>query len=277
MILKGPTTFAALIAPLQLNDKAVGIICIEQEEKTRFWGLADKTLLHSLGDLYSLAVETSERQRVEKKLREAKNAAEAATKAKSEFLANMSHEIRTPMNGILGITDLLAETELSSDQTEYVEMISGSASSLMSIINDFLDFSKIEADVPRYLSGDSGRLRQILINLMGNSVKFIENVGGILVRVQKVDENEEQVKLEFLVSDTGIGIPEEKQGLIFESFQQADSSTTRKYGGTGLGLSISSQLATLMGGKMWVASQPGMGTAFHFSVWLEKVDPEKLI
>ncbi len=233
-----------------------------------------------------------------------KEEAEAASKAKSEFLANMSHEIRTPMNGIIGMTELALETKLTTLQHEYLSMVRSSADSLLSVINDVLDFSKIEAgkldldptefalrdtlgdtikslairahqkglelafhsqaDVPDALIGDSGRLRQIVVNLVGNALKFTEK-GEVVLRVSMDSRSHDKVQLHFTVTDTGIGIPTEKQQQIFEAFSQADSSTTRNYGGTGLGLSISSRLVQLMGGSIWIESEVGKGSTFHFT------------
>ena len=230
-----------------------------------------------------------------------------ANQAKSEFLAMMSHEIRTPMNAILGMADLLAETWLSSDQQRYVSIFQRSASSLLDLLNDILDLSKVEAgeltletvpfdlrevvaratelvgirasekglaiesevapDVPPWLAGDPVRLRQVLINLLGNSLKFTER-GKLTVRITREPQASDPGSLQVAVSDTGIGIPPDKLETIFESFSQADSSTTRKYGGTGLGLSISKRLVEAMGGRIWVESTVGSGSTFYFTAKL---------
>jgi two-component system, sensor histidine kinase and response regulator len=251
--------------------------------------------------------EVGRRQKIELELVTARDSAEAGNIAKSTFLATMSHEIRTPMNGILGMTELVLDSELTSEQRENLALVRLSAESLLSIINDILDFSKIEAgkleiesipfdlreslgetmkglsvradqkgleliyeiepNVPEAVLGDPGRIRQILINLIGNAIKFTAQ-GEIFIHVEEQSQGPLTTTLHFAIKDTGVGIPADKLETIFELFSQADGSMARKYGGTGLGLAICVNLAERMNGRVWVESQPDLGSTFHFTVGL---------
>ena len=298
---------AMLDAPVRRRGRVVGVLCHEHVGGPRSWTTEEVYFSSSLATFMTLALEAHQRREAEQALVLAKEAAEVASRAKSEFLASVSHEIRTPMNAIIGMADLLWETDLTPDQRKYLRIFRRAGGNLLSLINDILDLSKVEVghlelestdfdlsdlvekaieilamranekglelachlspDVPRALIGDPNRLHQILINLISNAIKFTDS-GSVTVRVTQDPELPTPGAIRFSVSDTGIGIPSDKLAAIFESFTQAHASMTRKYGGTGLGLTISRQLAELMNGRIWVESTLGEGSTFHCCVQL---------
>ena len=298
---------AMLDAPVRRRGHVVGVLCHEHVGGPRSWTAEEVHFSSSLATFITLALEAYQRREVEQALVLAKEAAEVASRAKSEFLASVSHEIRTPMNAIIGMADLLWETDLTPDQRKYLRIFRRAGGNLLSLINDILDLSKVEVghlelestdfdlsdlvekaieilamranekglelacylspDVPHAVIGDPNRLHQILINLLSNAIKFTDR-GSVTVRITPDPELPTPGAIRLSVSDTGIGIPSDKLVAIFESFTQAHVSMTRKYGGTGLGLTISRQLAELMNGRIWVESTLGEGSTFHCSVQL---------
>ena len=298
---------AMLDSPVRHRGYVVGVLCHEHVGGPRSWTTEEINFSSSLGTFMTLALEAKQRQEAEQALVLSKEAAEVASRAKSDFLASVSHEIRTPMNAIIGMADLLWETDLTPDQRKYLRIFRRAGGNLLSLINNILDLSKVEVghlelestdfdlsdlveksieilamranekglelachlspDVPRAVIGDPNRLHQILINLISNAIKFTDS-GSVTVRVMQDPELPTPGAIRFSISDTGIGVPPDKLAVIFESFTQAHASMTRKYGGTGLGLTISRQLAELMNGRIWVESTLGEGSRFHCSVQL---------
>ncbi len=311
-------SFANMILPLRNNEmQKIQFETVHRRKDGSLYSVEIHLQLSTFQSnpvFVAIVLDITKRKEIEKQLMKSKEEAEAANTTKSQFLAKMSHEIRTPMNGIIGMTDLLLDSTLTSEQREYASMVSDSADSLLTLINDILDFSKIESGkleieninfdlrvaiektlslftiltkkkklefscfvdpkVPSTLQGDPGRLRQVLINLVSNAIKFT-NKGEIAINVIIIEETDSHTTVRFEIRDTGVGIPSNRMSILFKPFSQLDASTTRKYGGTGLGLAISKQICELMGGQIGVESEEGNGSTFWFTAVLKKPAQEK--